>query len=235
MPRLLSLPDQLIGPWGDSQRLLADDASGFEAVASALWTFVNEFEHVFVFYLHKWYTMCTIYVIYRNKCLHMNNKLIYLLMMLASVSAVYGEIQVVKTAFNQDKNTNTAFNALTDVAATAGQKLIVTINQEGPHKLNILSVQYGKSDFTLAVQDDASSFKLAEIWYLDVTHDIVSDIVIKYCDSSAKDPVPCNARSAVGGPIKTHTVSRTHSLTPGAVSYEFAAGKDACFVVGAYV
>ena len=175
----------------------------------------------------------------------MNNKLIYLLVMLASVSAVYGQIQVVKTAFNQDKNTNTAFNSLTAVAATAGQKLIVTINQEGPHKLNILSVQYGKSDFTLAVQDDASSFKLAEIWYLDVTHDIVSDIVIKYCDSSAKDPVPCNARSAVGlmvlngaavgGPINTHTVSRTQSSTPGAVSYEFAAGKDACFVVGAYV
>ena len=97
--------------------------------------------------------MCTIYVIYRNKCLHMNNKLIYLLMMLASVS-VYGEIQVVKTAFNQDKNTNTAFNALTDVAAT-GSKTDCDDQSEGPHKLNILSVQYGKSDFTLAVQDDA--------------------------------------------------------------------------------
>lgn len=175
----------------------------------------------------------------------MNNKLIYLLVMLASVSAVYGEIQVVKTAFNQDNNKNTAFNSLTAVAATAGQKLIVTINQEGPHDLNILSVQYGKYDFTLAVRDDASNFKMAEIWYLDVPHDSVSEIVVKYCDSSAKNPVPRNARSAVGlmlldgaasgGPINVYTASRTQSSTLGAVSYEFAAGKDACFVVGAYV
>lgn len=175
----------------------------------------------------------------------MNKKLILPILLLSCASSAFGQIQVVKTAFNQDKDKNSAFNALPSFAATAGQKLIVTINQEGPHDLNILSVQYGKYDFTLAVRDDASNFKMAEIWYLDVPHDSVSEIVVKYCDSSAKNPVPRNARSAVGlmvldgaasgGPINVYTASRTQSSTLGAVSYEFAAGKDACFVVGAYV
>jgi hypothetical protein len=68
----------------------------------------------------------------------MKNKLILPILLLAFASCVFGQIQVVKTAFNQDKDKNSAFNALSAVSATAGQKLIVTINQEASHDINIM-------------------------------------------------------------------------------------------------
>ena len=175
----------------------------------------------------------------------MKNKLMLPILLLSLTSCAFGQIQVVKTAFNQDKDRNSAFNALSAVSATAGQKLIVTINQEGSHDTNIMSVRYGKQDFTLAVRDDGSNFKMSEIWYLDVQQDQVADVVVRYCDTSGSRPVPVNARSAIalvtltgaasGGPANTYTLSPIKLATPTAVAVEFSAGKSSAFVVGAYV
>lgn len=175
----------------------------------------------------------------------MKNKLILPILLLAFASCALGQIQVVKTAFNQDKDKNSAFNALLAVSATAGQKLIVTINQEASHDTNIMSVKYGGRDFTLAVRDDGSNFKMSEIWYLDVQQDQVADVVVRYCDTSRSRPVPVIARSAIalvtltgaalGGPVNTYTLSRIEPVIPTAVNVKFSAGKISAFVVGAYV
>jgi|GEM_PF-2976515 len=180
-----------------------------------------------------------------KKCLHMKNKLMLPILLLSLASCAFGQIQVVKTAFNQDKDKNSAYNALPAVSATAGQKLIVTINQEASHDINIMSVKYGSQDFTLAVRDDGSNFKMSEIWYLDVQQDQVADVVVRYCDTSGSSPVPVNARSAIalvtltgaasGGPVNTYTLSPIKPVIPTAVTVEFSAGKSSAFVVGAYV
>lgn len=168
-----------------------------------------------------------------------------MLVLLASSSCAFGQIQVVKTAFNQDTDRNSTFNALVGIAAIAGQKLIVTINQEGSHDTNIMAVKYGSQDFTLAVRDDGSNFKMSEIWYLDVQQDHEADVVVRYCDTSGSSPVPVNARSAIGlmvltgaasgGPVNTYTLSPVKFATPKAVAVEFSAGKSSAFVVGAYL
>jgi hypothetical protein len=169
-----------------------------------------------------------------QECLYMKNKLNLPILLLAFASCAFGQVQVVKTAFNQGKDKNSAFNALSAVSATAGQKLNVTINQEASHDINIMSVKYGGRDFTLAVRDGGSNFKTSEICYLDVQQDQVADVVFRYCDTSGSRPVPVNARSAialvtltgaaVGVPVNTYTLSPTKPVIPTAVAIEFSAG-----------
>lgn len=170
---------------------------------------------------------------------------IYTIASLVIASSAIASIQVIQSTYSYDNNKNTSFNAIEGVQVMAGQKLVLTINQEASDDINIMSVKYGNQDFTLAVCDDGSNFKMSEIWYLDVLQDQTADVVVRYCDTSSGSPVSVNARSAVallklsgaasGGPVTTYTRSRVQPVIPTAVAFEFAAGKGPALVVGAYV